>query len=149
MKAFADEKLKVAKMIISRLGRVENIVKEGNVRCHYFVLLQQCYEISFYQGTPKVDQGFTPFSYQSKKCLHMSTLKDFADFKSGSNDGLCLNGSIAGKAENAGYKDFLKNVIKRSLNPFLLKEKSFENIFGKGENAGNQHFLLFPQCFLT
>ena len=26
--------------------------------------------------------------------------------------------------------------------------KPFENIVGKGENAGNQHFLLFPQCFL-
>ena len=24
-----------------------------------------------------------------------------------------------------------------------------ENIVGKGENAGNQHFLLFQQCFLT
>ena len=23
-----------------------------------------------------------------------------------------------------------------------------ENIVGKGENAGNQYFLLFPQCFL-
>ena len=23
-----------------------------------------------------------------------------------------------------------------------------ENILGKGENAGHQHFLLFPQCFL-
>ena len=22
-----------------------------------------------------------------------------------------------------------------------------ENIVGKGENAGYQHFLLFPQCF--
>ena len=29
-----------------------------------------------------------------------------------------------------------------------LKEKAFENIVEKGENAGNQHFLLFPQCFL-
>ena len=26
--------------------------------------------------------------------------------------------------------------------------ESFENIVGKGENAGNQHFLLFLQCFL-
>ena len=26
--------------------------------------------------------------------------------------------------------------------------KPFENIAGKGENAGNRHFLLFPQCFL-
>ena len=29
-----------------------------------------------------------------------------------------------------------------------LYEKPFENIVGKGENAGKQHFLLFPQCFL-
>ena len=29
-----------------------------------------------------------------------------------------------------------------------LKKQLFENILGKGENAGNQHFLLFPQCFL-
>ena len=26
-------------------------------------------------------------------------------------------------------------------------KKPFENIVGKGENIGNQHFLLFPQCF--
>ena len=29
-----------------------------------------------------------------------------------------------------------------------LKKNPFENIVGKGENTGNQHFLLFPQCFL-
>ena len=28
-----------------------------------------------------------------------------------------------------------------------LKKKPFENIVRKGENAGNQHFLLFLQCF--
>ena len=28
------------------------------------------------------------------------------------------------------------------------KKRAIENIVGKGENAGNQHFLLFPQCFL-
>ena len=27
------------------------------------------------------------------------------------------------------------------------KKKAFENIVGKGENADNQHFLYFPQCF--
>ena len=27
-------------------------------------------------------------------------------------------------------------------------KKPFENIVGKGENAGIQHFLLYPQCFL-
>ena len=29
-----------------------------------------------------------------------------------------------------------------------LKKKAFENIEGKEENAGYQHFHLFPQCFL-
>ena len=28
-----------------------------------------------------------------------------------------------------------------------LGKKPFENIVGKGENAGSQHFLLFPLCF--
>ena len=28
-----------------------------------------------------------------------------------------------------------------------LKQKALENTKGKGENAGNQHFLLFQQCF--
>ena len=27
------------------------------------------------------------------------------------------------------------------------KKKRKKNIVGKGENADNQHFLLFPQCF--
>ena len=30
-----------------------------------------------------------------------------------------------------------------------LKKKPFENIVGKGENAANQHFVLFPWCFLS
>ena len=29
-----------------------------------------------------------------------------------------------------------------------LRKEAFENIVGKGENAGNQHFLLFPNCLL-
>ena len=27
-------------------------------------------------------------------------------------------------------------------------KKALENTVANGENAGNQHFLLFPQCFL-
>ena len=30
-----------------------------------------------------------------------------------------------------------------------LRKKAFENIVGKGENAGNQHFLLCPTMFST
>ena len=29
-----------------------------------------------------------------------------------------------------------------------LLKKPFENKVGRGENADNQHLLLFPQCFL-
>ena len=29
-----------------------------------------------------------------------------------------------------------------------LKKKALKNTAGKEENAGSQHFLLFPQCFL-
>ena len=29
----------------------------------------------------------------------------------------------------------------------ILRKKPLENIVGKGENAGNQHFVLFQQCF--
>ena len=28
-----------------------------------------------------------------------------------------------------------------------LRKKGKENKVGKGENAGNQYFLLFPRCF--
>ena len=30
-----------------------------------------------------------------------------------------------------------------------IKKKNLENIVGKGENAGFQHFLLFAQCLIT
>ena len=39
--------------------------------------------------------------------------------------------------------------IKQARLPTTLRKKPFENIVGKGENAGNQHFLLFPQSFLS
>ena len=42
-----------------------------------------------------------------------------------------------------------KNGLLLTIPTFNDPEKeTFENIVGKGENAGNQHFLLFPQCFL-
>ena len=36
---------------------------------------------------------------------------------------------------------------KSTLSFSCPKNKAFENILGKGENAGYQHFLLFPKCF--
>ena len=49
--------------------------------------------------------------------FHLSKLKDFAD-------------------------DILK-IIKMMISLIDI----VENIVRKGENAGDQHFLLFPQCF--
>ena len=40
-----------------------------------------------------------------------------------------------------------KLITAQSLLLTTLRKKVFENIVGKGENAGNQHFLFFPQCF--
>ena len=37
---------------------------------------------------------------------------------------------------------------KHSMILTAIKKKPSENIVGKGGNAGNQHFLLFPQYFL-
>ena len=52
------------------------------------------------------------------KILHFSKMKAFADSK--------------------------LNIVQN----IQLVLHRIENIVGKGENAGNQHFLLFPQCFL-
>ena len=47
--------------------------------------------------------------------------------------------------------DSVENIVGKGENAgyqhFLLFFDSVENIVGKGENAGYQHFLLFPQCF--
>ena len=40
----------------------------------------------------------------------------------------------------------LTNQTPVSMTPRI---KAFENIMGKGENAGDQHFHLLPQCFLS
>ena len=45
----------------------------------------------------------------------------------------------------AGY---IKDTVHTDGWQMNLKQKAFENIVGNGKNAGNQHFLLFPQCFL-
>ena len=56
-------------------------------------------------------------SLANNKILDLSKLKAFAD-------------------DNSNVNQKLKFALGR-----------VENIVGKGENAGYQHFLLFPQCF--
>ena len=45
-------------------------------------------------------------------------------------------------------KPFTDNKVNVTKNLQIVFER-LENIVGKGENAGYQHFLLFPQCFQT
>ena len=51
------------------------------------------------------------------------------------------------KAEILGFASF--STLSHTIAILMtLRKKPFENNVGKGKNAGNQHFLLFPQCFL-
>ena len=40
-----------------------------------------------------------------------------------------------------------ENLWSKGLKTEILAGMGIEKIAGKGENAGYQHFLLFPQCF--
>ena len=53
-----------------------------------------------------------------------------------------------GEIDNIACEKKLKPFTTQFRLLTALSRKPFENIVEKGENAGNQHFLLFPQCFL-
>ena len=53
------------------------------------------------------------------------------------------NSKILDWSKFKAFADINLSVTQKS--KFLLER--MENIVGKGENAGYQHFLLFPQCF--
>ena len=56
----------------------------------------------------------------------------------------CLpNNKILDKTKSKAFADNKINVAQMMISVF----DKVENIVGKGENAGYQHFLLFPQCF--
>ena len=51
LKAFADDKIKVRKMMIFVFARVENIVGKGeNAGYQHFLLFPQCFQKVFYSG---------------------------------------------------------------------------------------------------
>ena len=50
---------------------------------------------------------------------------------------------------NTIFENLVKPFISQSEVLTTRKGKTYENIVGRGENAGNQHFLLFSQCFLS
>ena len=54
------------------------------------------------------------------------------------------NDKILDVTKLKAFADGKKNIAQM----MISVSDSVENIVGKGENAGYQHFLLFPQCFL-
>ena len=49
IKAFADDKIKIAKMFIFIFDMVENIVEKGeNAGCQHFLVFLQCFQKIFY-----------------------------------------------------------------------------------------------------
>ena len=55
LKAFADDKLNVAEMVISALVRVENIVGKGeNAGYQHYLLFPQCFQKASFSGLLKV-----------------------------------------------------------------------------------------------
>ena len=54
-----------------------------------------------------------------------------------------LNDKILDVTKVKAFIDNKNNVAQMMISIFYR----VENIVGKGENAGYQHFLLFPQCF--
>ena len=58
------------------------------------------------------------------------------------------SGDVCQSSSSYMYGLFILHHTIATFNKFEKELKLFENIVGKGENAGNQHFLFFPQCFL-
>ena len=109
-------------MMIPDFDRVENIVGKGEnagvLQCFQRALFIQCFQRALYSGSSKVGiMSKRVNSLLNDKIQDWSKLKALADNKI-----------------NATEKS--KYVSQR-----------VENIVRKGENAGHQHFLLFPQCF--
>ena len=55
LKAFADNKINVAQMMVSVLDRIENIAEKGeNVGYQHFLLFPQCFQKASFSGSLKV-----------------------------------------------------------------------------------------------
>ena len=53
------------------------------------------------------------------------------------------------RAENSmEFRAYINSLLQNPDFLMTLEGITLENTVGKGENAGNQHFLPFPQCFL-
>ena len=103
----------------AKAGRKHCGKKEKILITNIFYFTPNGFHIDFFLRIVKIrDRLIKRFnSSPNDKLVHWSKLKAFADDK-------------------INVPEKLKFLLER-----------IENIVGKGENAGDQHFLLLPQCF--
>ena len=122
LNAPSDDKIKVLKMMIPHFDRIENIVGKGEnaglLQCFQRVLFLLCFQRALYPGSSKV-------KIVSKRINSL------------------LNDKIQDWSKLKAPADNKTNATEKS----KFVSQRVENIVRKGENAGHQHFLLFPQCF--
>ena len=87
-------------------------------RYEQFLLFPECFQKAYFPGASK---GVIVWEWVNS--LPIVKTLDWFKFKAFADDKIKVN-------------EQLKFAVGR-----------IENIVGKGENAGNQHFLLIPQCF--
>ena len=83
--------------------------------------------------------------------LIKKTKRNRENFKETNSDQVSDNTTVEKKEVKKGEENHNGSITDTSIvnsSPDNHDLKPSENIVGKGENAGNQHFLLFPQCFL-
>ena len=125
LKAFADNKLNVTKMIIPVFYRLENVVEKGEIAC-----------TSNFSFSHNVFKRLFPRCVKRCHCVGTGYL-----FTNWQNFRLV---QIEGMSRQPNKSD-LKNE-----NYFGKGRKHCEKRrkwWWKGENGGYHHFLLFPQCF--
>ena len=119
LNAPADDKIKVLKMMIPHFDRVENIGENaGLLQCFQRVLFLLCFQRVLYPGSSEV--GIVSEGVNS---LLNDKIQDWSKLKAPAD-----------------------NKIKATEKSKFVSQR-VENIVRKGENAGHQHFLLFPSCF--
>ena len=119
LKAFADHRINVTWKLKFGLGSIKNILGKGeNAGNQHFLLFPNVFSTASVLSVVKnQDCAVNSLPFTKRQTLDRTKLKPFAEEK--------LN---------------IINIIISLLH-------TVENTVGKGENAGYQHFLLFPQCF--
>ena len=134
LKAFADDKLNVARMLISLLHRMENTVGKGeNAGYQHFLLFPLCFPKPSSLGSLKLLYTNSVSLEESKIC-HLGRINPLPDNK-------ILDWSKLKQIEDDIFK-FDENSRK-----FSKRVENTVGTVGKGEIARYEQFLLFPQCF--